>query len=46
MKRNIGNLVIKDNKQGLSAQESNFYHSMIKEWHQNESELNAVRKHP
>ncbi|OBZ11348.1 hypothetical protein A7975_20615 [Bacillus sp. FJAT-26390] len=46
LKRNIGNLVIKDNKQGLSAQESNFYHSMIKEWHQNESELNAVRKHP
>ena len=46
LKRNIGNLIIKDNKQGLSAQENNFYQSMIKEWHQNESELNAVRKQP
>ncbi|MGO4548452.1 hypothetical protein AB4Z29_27050 [Paenibacillus sp. 2TAB23] len=46
MKRNIGNLIVKDNKQGLSTQESNFYQSMLKEWHQNESELNAARKHP
>lgn len=46
LKRNIGHLIIKDNRQGLSAQESNFYQNMIKEWHQNECELNSVRKQP
>jgi len=45
LKRNIGNLIIKDNKQGLSMQENHFYHSMLKEWHQNANELNSARKH-
>ncbi|WP_138755051.1 hypothetical protein [Paenibacillus sinopodophylli] len=46
LKRNIGHLIVKDNKQGLSAQESSFYQSMLKEWHQNENEMNAARKQP
>lgn len=45
LKRNIGNLIIKDNKQRLSTQESHFYQSMLKEWHQNANELNSARKH-
>jgi hypothetical protein len=45
LKRNIGNLIIKDNKQGLSMQENLFYQSMLKEWHQNENELNSARQH-
>lgn len=44
LKRNIGNLIIKGNKQGLSSQESSFYQNMLKEWHQNENELNSARK--
>lgn len=44
LKRNIGSLIMKDNKQGLSLQESNFYQNMVKEWHQNEIEMNAAKK--
>ncbi|NIK78269.1 hypothetical protein FHS15_003407 [Paenibacillus castaneae] len=44
LKRNIGNMVMKDNRRGLSTQESHFYQNMIKEWHQNENELNSARK--
>jgi hypothetical protein len=43
LKRNIGSLIIKENQQGLSQQENNFFRSMIKELHQNEYELNACR---
>ena len=44
LKRNIKALLLKDNKYGLSGQESNFYQNMIKELHQNEHELNSIRK--
>jgi hypothetical protein len=44
LKRNIGNWVLKDNKQGLSGQESNLYYSMVRELHHNEHELDASRK--
>ncbi|MFF2482294.1 hypothetical protein [Paenibacillus sp. NPDC058071] len=44
LKRNIGRMILKDNKQGLSSQESNMYQSMLKRLHHNESELQAARK--
>jgi hypothetical protein len=43
LKRNIGQLMLKKNRSGLAGQESNLYQSMIKELHQNEHQLNAVR---
>ncbi|MBW7475821.1 hypothetical protein K0T92_13785 [Paenibacillus oenotherae] len=43
LKRNIGSMILKSNKQGLSGQESSFYKNMIKELHQGESEINAYR---
>ncbi|MNY80981.1 hypothetical protein D3C86_2223030 [compost metagenome] len=43
LKRNIGSMILKSNKQGLSGQESSFYKNMIKELHQGESEINAFR---
>lgn len=44
LKRSIGKMVIKGNRQELSLQESNYYQSMIKKWHQNENEMHAVKK--
>jgi hypothetical protein len=44
LKRNIGNLVVKNNQYGLSAQENNFFKDTIKQFHQNEHELNSSRK--
>ncbi|WP_028559391.1 hypothetical protein [Paenibacillus pinihumi] len=44
LKRNIGSMIRKQNKCGLSGQESNFYYSLLRELHQTEQELNAVRK--
>jgi hypothetical protein len=44
LKRNIGTMILKDNKHGLSGQESNFYKMMLKEWHQTELELNSAKK--
>ncbi|CAH1217507.1 hypothetical protein PAECIP111893_04290 [Paenibacillus plantiphilus] len=43
LKRNIGSMILKSNKQGLSGQENSFYKNMIKELHQGESEINAFR---
>ncbi|KIL37619.1 hypothetical protein SD71_03185 [Cohnella kolymensis] len=43
LKRNISHLMLKKNRCGLGGQESNLYQSMIKELHQNEYQLNAVR---
>jgi hypothetical protein len=44
LKRSIGRMAVKDNQQGLSLQESNYYQSVIKKWHQNENEMHAVKK--
>ncbi|MBP1990656.1 hypothetical protein [Paenibacillus eucommiae] len=44
LKRNIGNLISKDNQYGLSDQENMFFKNMIKELHQNEYELNSSRR--
>jgi hypothetical protein len=44
LKRNLKALILKNNKHGLSEQESNFYQNMLKELHQNEHELNSSRK--
>ncbi|OMF21173.1 hypothetical protein BK133_28770 [Paenibacillus sp. FSL H8-0548] len=44
LKRSIGRMVIKDNRQPLNLQESNYYQSMIKKWHQTENEMNSVKK--
>lgn len=44
LKRNISNMVMKDNRRGLNTQESHFYQSMIKEMHQNENEIHAAKK--
>ncbi|MBD2867183.1 hypothetical protein [Paenibacillus arenilitoris] len=46
LKRSINRLIMKKNRQGLSVQESNFYQSMLRKWHQNEHELSVVRKQP
>lgn len=43
LKRNIGSMILKRNKYGLSGQESSFYNHMLKELHQGESEINAYR---
>lgn len=43
LKRNIDTMIKKNNKQGLSSQESSFYQHMLKELHQNEHELHSAR---
>ncbi|UVI30697.1 hypothetical protein [Paenibacillus spongiae] len=43
LKRNIGSLILKDNKHGLNGQENYFYNSLIKELHMSESQLNNIR---
>jgi hypothetical protein len=44
LKRNMGTMILKDNRQGLSGQESYFYQNMLKEFHRNEYELNTIKK--
>ncbi|QJD86457.1 hypothetical protein [Cohnella herbarum] len=44
LKRNIGSMILKDNKRGLSGQENLFYQDMVKKWHQNEFEIHAMSK--
>lgn len=44
LKRNIGSMILKDNKQGLSGQENLFYQGMVKKWHQNEFEIHSISK--
>lgn len=43
LKRNIETMIKKNNKDGLSRQENSFYHTMVKEWHQNQREMNHTR---
>jgi len=43
LKRNIGKMIIQDNKNGLGDQEGYLMQKMIKELHQNEHELNASK---
>lgn len=43
LRRNIETMIIKNNRDGLSRQESGFYHTMVKEWHQNQHEINQMR---
>lgn len=43
LRRNIETMTIKNNQNGLSRQESSFYHTMVKEWHQNQREINHKR---
>ncbi len=43
LRRNIETMIIKNNKDGLSRQESSFYHTLVKEWHQNQHEINQNR---
>ncbi|MNF08265.1 hypothetical protein D3C80_2086420 [compost metagenome] len=45
LKHSIEKLILKNNRQGLSSQESSYYRSMLKKLHQNENELHAARKH-
>ncbi|WP_239616294.1 hypothetical protein [Cohnella mopanensis] len=44
LKRNIGSMIMKDNKQGLTGQENLFYQGMVRKWHQNEHEINSASK--
>ncbi|GGG66897.1 hypothetical protein [Paenibacillus radicis (ex Gao et al. 2016)] len=44
LKRNIDQMILKDNRQGLSLYESNVYQSMLKKLHHNESALQEARK--
>ncbi len=44
MKHRMDDLIKKNNSQGLSAQEKNLYQTIVKEWHQVESEINSARK--
>jgi len=44
LRRNIETMTMKNNKDGLSRQESSFYHTMVKEWHQNQHEINHKRE--
>lgn len=43
LKRSIYSMILKDNRQGLSVNESNVYNSMLKELHLNENALNEER---
>ncbi|MFF2888329.1 hypothetical protein [Paenibacillus sp. NPDC057967] len=43
LKRNIYRMILKDNRQGLSVNESNVYQSMLKKLHHNESALQTAR---
>ncbi|WPP42622.1 hypothetical protein SK066_06690 [Paenibacillus hunanensis] len=43
LRRNIETMIIKNNRDGLSRQENGFYHTMVKEWHQNQYEINQMR---
>ncbi|MFD1883905.1 hypothetical protein [Paenibacillus wenxiniae] len=43
LRRNIDTMIMKNNKDGLSRQENNFYHTLVKEWHQNQHEMNQKR---
>lgn len=43
LKRTVENWVLKENRDGLNRQEAHIYQNMIKEFHQNEHDLNGVR---
>lgn len=43
LKKTVENWVLKDNRDGLNRQEAHIYQNMIKEFHQNEHELNGMR---
>lgn len=43
LKRNIGRMIIQDNRKGLGNHEGYMMQRMIKELHQNEHELNAAK---
>jgi hypothetical protein len=43
LKRNIGKLIIQDNQTGISMQDSHCLQKMIKEYYQNQFELNSCR---
>ncbi|AIQ46970.1 hypothetical protein R70723_14590 [Paenibacillus sp. FSL R7-0273] len=43
LKKTVENWVLKENRDGLNRQEAHIYRNMLKEFHQNEYELNAVR---
>lgn len=44
LKRHIGNLILKDNQNGLNEQENHFFKDMVKEFHRNKYELHSNRK--
>jgi hypothetical protein len=44
LKRNIGTYILKESMNDLSAQDQYLYHTMVKELHQNEFEMNGARK--
>lgn len=44
MKHRMNGMIRKDNSQGLSVQEKNLYQTIVKEWHQVESEIHSARK--
>ncbi|MFS0724553.1 hypothetical protein [Paenibacillus sp. 1P07SE] len=43
LKRNIGRMIVRDNRNDLGDQEGYLMQRMIKELHQNEYELNATK---
>lgn len=43
LKKTVESWVLKENRDGLNHQEAHLYRNMLKELHQNEYELNAVR---
>ncbi|KUP23204.1 hypothetical protein [Paenibacillus sp. DMB5] len=43
LKKTVENWVLKENRDGLNHQEAHIYRNMLKEFHQNEYELNSVR---
>ncbi|TVY01432.1 hypothetical protein [Cohnella terricola] len=44
LRRNIGTMIIKENKSGMNLQENRFYHQLIRKWHENEHEIHAMNK--
>ncbi|SFE76108.1 hypothetical protein SAMN04487969_106143 [Paenibacillus algorifonticola] len=43
LKRHLNSFILKNNREGLSGQEHNFYQSMLKELYQGESQLNSMK---
>ncbi|WP_419886519.1 hypothetical protein [Paenibacillus sp. B-A-8] len=43
LKKTVENWVLKENRDGLNLQEAHIYQNILKEFHQNEHELNGVR---